>query len=514
MYLTHITQYLDVTVRKNPERVAVYDGNCVISFEQLYERVLATAWRISQRLGGKTGQIIAVYLPKSMETVIADLAILYSGNSYMNLDVKSPKQRINNIIKQTNPSLFIVNSDKIVDFPEVKDSIYVLYKGMTDSISEKDRQIVIKLRNLCIDTDLLCVINTSGSTGTPKAVALTHRSFIDFTEVAIETGLIGDAEVCASLVPPFFDLFSFELCMLMAKGSTLVIIPKVLAAFPVRLLELMATHRTTFLFWVPTIMVNIANMDLLSQIALPELKMVWFAGEVFPTAKFNYWRRMLPQATFVNLYGPTEITVICTYHIVKRQLSDSEPIPIGKPFRNTSLLVLNENDQPVNPGEEGELCVRGSSLALGYYNNSEKTSEVFVQNPLQTSYPEILYRTGDIVAMNEHGELVLRGRKDSLIKHSGYRIELGEIEHIAVNVLKIIDNGCVLYDNEQKRIVMVYESHIQISEKELRQSLEKELPHYMVPTIYKRVPQLPRNANGKIDRLELKKIVFKNGKED
>lgn len=508
MYLTHITQYLDVTVRKNPERIAVYDDKRTLSFEQLYERVLAVAWQINQRLGGKTGQIIAVYLPKSMETIIADLAILYSGNAYMNLDVKSPEQRIHNILSQTNPVLFISDINRGIEFPEINDSMYILHRDGNYCLSEKDRQAVINIRNLCIDTDLLCVINTSGSTGTPKAVALTHRSFIDFTEVAIETGLIGDAEVCASLVPPFFDLFSFELCMLMAKGSALIIIPKILAAFPVRLLELMAAHRATFLFWVPTIMVNIANMDLLSQIALPDLKMIWFAGEVFPTAKFNYWRRMLPQATFVNLYGPTEITVICTYHVVKRQLSDSEPIPIGKAFRNTSLLVLNENNQPVRPGEEGELCVRGSSLALGYYNNLEKTSEVFVQNPLQSSYPEIIYRTGDIVIINEYGELVLRGRKDSLIKHSGYRIELGEIEHITVNVLKIIDNCCVLYDNEQKRIVMVYESHTHICEKELRQSLENELPHYMVPTAYKHVVEMPRNANGKIDRLKLKKMYF------
>lgn len=220
----------------------------------------------------------------------------------------------------------------------------------------------------CVDIDLLCLINTSGSTDTPKAVALPHRGFIDFTEAVCEAELVGEAEFVANLSPSIFDSFSFELCMLLAKGSTPVLVPESLAAFPVRLLELLAHRRASFLFWVPTIMVNIATMGLLDQVPLPDLKMIWFADEVFPTVKFNYWRKRLPQAIFANFYSPLEITLDCVYHIVRRELRDDEPIPIGKPFRNTSILVLNENDESIAPnhlGEEGELCVRGSSLALG-----------------------------------------------------------------------------------------------------------------------------------------------------
>ncbi len=501
MYLTHITQYFEKTVAEYPERIAVHDGDRCLTFKQLYERVLQAAYQIHQRLDGQAGRIIAVCLPKTLEAVIADLAILYSGNAYMNLDIKSPKRRLRNIFEQTKPALCLVEEYNLLS--DVRDREFCLKDSCKVLLSDQEKKTVIALREGCIDTDLLCIINTSGSTGIPKAVALNHRSFIDFTEVVCEAGLVGDTEVVASLSPLAFDIFSFELCMLMAKGSTLLLIPESFAAFPVRLLELMALRAVTFLFWVPTIMVNIANMDLLSQISLPSLRMVWFAGEVFPTAKFNYWRNMLPLVTFVNFYGPVEITLDCVYHIVERPLRDDEPIPIGKPFRNTSILVLDENNRPVGPGGEGELCIRGSSLAMGYYNNSEKTAAAFVQNPLNQAYPEPIYRTGDIVAWNEYGELVFRGRRDTLIKHLGYRIELAEIEHVAVNVLKLAANCCALYDKEQKKIVLVYEAPQPLTDKEWRRKIGEVLPRYMVPTVYRHIEEMPRNANGKIDRQRL-----------
>ncbi len=423
----------------------------------------------------------------------------------MNLDVKSPPKRIYNIIEQTKPALCFVENH---NFPSVFCEKEIFANNPYEApLSEQEKKDVLALREGCIDTDLLCIINTSGSTGTPKAVALNHRSFIDFTEVVCEAGLVGDTEVVASLSPIVFDIFSFELCMLMAKGSTLVLVPDSFAAFPVRLLELLALREVTFLFWVPTIMVNIANMDLLSKIPLPSLKMAWFAGEVFPTAKFNYWRKHLPQTTFANFYGPIEITLDCVYHVVDRPLRDDEPIPIGKPFRNTSILVLDEDDHPVALGGEGELCIRGSSLAMGYYNNPEKTSVAFVQNPLNQAYPEFIYRTGDMVCWNEYGELVFKGRKDTLIKHLGYRIELAEIEHVVINILKLATNCCALYNKEEKKIVLVYEASQSVPDKEWRQKLGDILPRYMIPAVYRCIEEMPRNTNGKIDRYELMKCL-------
>lgn len=506
----NITHYLEATVQNWPDRTAVIEGEHSITVSEVRIKSLYIAKKISIAVQGNKNSIVAVYLPKSINSVIANIGIVYSGNAYMNLDIKNPQERIRNITNLIKPSLIVTTSQwaKSLDQPVpllLLDKVFANEQEL-GRLSFLEEQAVLHLRDSIIDTDPLCIINTSGSTGTPKGVVLNHRSFIDFTERVIERGLIRDNEVVASLSPLVFDIYSFELCMFMAKGSTLVLVPDSLAAFPVRILELLAKHKVTYIFWVPTIMVNIANMDLLSKFTLPHLAMVWFAGEVFPTAKFNYWRSNIPQATFANFYGPIEITLDCTYYIIDRQLADDEPIPIGRPFANTGVLILDENDRASVAGEDGELCIRGTSLAMGYYNNPEKTAAAFVQNPLNTSYPEIIYRTGDIVYMNAFGEIVYKGRKDTMIKHLGYRIELGEIEHVVISSMESIKNCCAIYKKEKKQIVLFFESTECLDEKELRIRLLEVLPKYMLPSLYLPVIELPRNANGKIDRLQLNKM--------
>jgi acyl-coenzyme A synthetase/AMP-(fatty) acid ligase len=207
------------------------------------------------------------------------------------------------------------------------------------------------------------------------------------------------------------------------------------------------------------------------------------------------------------MYGPIEITLDCTHYIVDREIADDEPIPIVYAMRNTDILILNEENKLCNIGEEGELCVRGSSLAMGYYNNPEKTAAAFTQNPLNTAYPELIYRTGDIAAVNERGEIMFKGRKDTLIKHSGYRIELGEIEHVIINTLKIVENGCCIYDHGKKEIVFCYESKERLAVAEMKKRIGIELPRYMIPTRFVELGELPRNTNGKIDRLGLSLLI-------
>ncbi len=426
----------------------------------------------------------------------------------MNFDIKAPLERINNIISLVQPVVLITNKQYLETVKTIlPDSVKICLIGDDLSFDEQQEKDCQKRLSKLIDTDPYCIINTSGSTGTPKGVVLNHRSFIDFTEWSIETLKIGDNEIIGSLSPTVFDIYSHELCMMMSKGSTIVLLPENLSAFPIKILEILKKEKVSYIFWVPTIMVNIANMDLLSKIELPELKTVWFAGEVLPTKQYNYWHNYLPDTKFVNLYGPIEITLDCTYYIVDREFDDSEPLPIGFACRNTSLLILNENNKQCKQGEEGELCVRGTSLAMGYYNNSEKTNLAFTQNPLNTKYPEIIYRTGDIVVENERGEFMFKGRKDTLVKHLGYRIELGEIEHIVVNTLCLTANSCVVYDFQNKEIILFYESIQEIPVSDFRKQIAQCLPKYMIPTKYFRLDKMPMNANGKIDRLKLNKEV-------
>ena len=310
------------------------------------------------------------------------------------------------------------------------------------------------------------------------------------------------SEVIGSLSPFYFDIYTLEVYLCLAKGATLVIIPEQCASFPAKLVEFLVAQSISFIFWVPTIMVNIANQDLLKNRKLDSLRKVFFAGEVFPTKHLNYWRLHLPGALFVNLYGPIEITVDCTYFIVDRDFADDEKLPIGFPCRNTNILILNDQNQAAKPDEVGELCVRGTSLALGYWNNPERTAQAFVQNPLNPHYPELIYRTGDLVCCNSRGEILFIGRKDFQIKHLGYRIELGEIEHAVLKISEI-RNGCVTYDQGKKEIALFFESDQPLSPAFIRERLLAYLPKYMLPSVFNRLDQLPRNPNGKIDRQRL-----------
>jgi acyl-coenzyme A synthetase/AMP-(fatty) acid ligase len=247
------------------------------------------------------------------------------------------------------------------------------------------------------------------------------------------------------------------------------------------------------------VLVNVANLKALDSVPCDGLKKILFAGEVMPARQLNYWRQRLPGALYANLYGPTEITVDCTYYIVDRAFQDDEAVPIGVACRNTDVLILNEQNRPAAVNEPGELCVRGSSLALGYWNNPEQTAKAFTQNPLHSHYPELIYRTGDLVFRNERGEIMFIGRKDFQIKHQGYRIELGEIE-TAVLALPEIENACVLYHQAKKEITLFFEAKVKLGPADIRPRLTERLPKYMFPTVFHQLDALPRNANGKIDR--------------
>lgn len=226
-----------------------------------------------------------------------------------------------------------------------------------------------------------------------------------------------------------------------------------------------------------------------------------------PTKQLNMWIKKLPHAMFANLFGPTETTDICTYYVIDRKIENTESLPIGKHCDNCDVMVIKEDGTEARDGEEGELCVRGSFLAAGYYKNPEKTNQVFVQNPLNKAYPEVVYRTGDIVKYNEKGELIYISRKDFQIKHMGYRIELGEIENRINNIDGIMNCACI-YDTENSKIVLFYQGNI--DEVEILNKAKEKLTNYMVPNKVVKLDKLPYNANGKIDRKLLQNMNKEN----
>ena len=497
---TTIIEKFAETLERYPDKCAVVQDDRRVTFAELGSLSAKLQKTISAGTSIKK-KIIGVLLPKSLELVAADLAILSGGAAFMNLDCKLPAARIGAVISHVEPFAIITNTELAEKYRTCFGASLVY---CIDQIDVANMNVALSLHvEDMIDTDPFCVINTSGSTGTPKAVILNQLSFYDFLAWTDEVYGLDFNEIIGCLSPVYFDHFVFEICFMMFRGATLVLLDAKYAAFPMELLKKVKSEQVSFIFWVPTIMVNIANQKLLDEIELPAVKRVWFAGEVFPTKQFNYWFDKLPQAQFTNLYGPTETSVDCTYYILQNKLDENESLPIGYPCHNTDILILNDENLPCGPMEEGELCVRGSSLALGYYNDLDRTQKAFTQNPLNTKYPERIYRTGDIVYRKNDGTIMFIGRKDSLIKHSGYRIELGEIEHILVNRCGLAKNCCAVYPKTKKEIVMFYEADEEIDRVTFHKELSKFLPKYMIPKIFIRKESMPQNPNGKIDRHKL-----------
>ena len=497
--------YLEKTAKQFPDKEALTDASQTITFREWKHMALCIAKTIRER--SNTRQIpILVYLPKSVMTLVSFAGILYSRNYYTPTDVRFPFDKVNSIIKCLLPELIItddVNGKKLIDNGIDENKIIYI-----ENINFDDRLVDSELwLQDAIDTDLAYVFFTSGSTGIPKGVSITHRSIIDYIDWAAEEFTVTSDTRIANQAPFYFDNSILDIYLCMSQGASLYIIPEKHFSFTVKLLTYLKENDINFIFWVPSALIGVANSGLLERIDCSCVKKVLFCGEVMPNRHLNYWRKALPDALYANLYGPTEITDVCTYYVIDRQFTDDEPLPIGKACRNTEIIILDDQNKPVaNQNQIGELCVRGTCLSVGYYNNPEKTAEAFVQNPLNCHYPEKIYRTGDLAHYNEYGEIMFDGRKDFQIKHMGYRIELGEIE-TAILSMEEIENACCVYDEIKNEIVAfcnILDNRIQ--EVEIKKRLMTILPKYMIPARYVLLEKFPYNDNGKINRKELKQL--------
>lgn len=449
---------------------------------------------------------IGVFLPKSKEMIACFAGINLSGNFYVPLDTTQPESRLASILTTLNCELIITDSWNVEKIPILWREKLLLIDSIFSNQENWQRAHKLLEDSNVIDTDPVYSIFTSGSTGLPKGVVVNHRGVIDYIDWAIETFGIDETSVIGNQAPFYFDNSTLDIYLMYAAGATLNIIPEGKFVFPATLIDYLNDNQITFVFWVPFVLINIANFKLLDKRTPFYLKDVFFAGEVMPNKQLNYWRKRMPECRYVNLYGPTEITVDCTYYVVDRNFGDDEPLPIGKPCKNTDILILKNRQEPCHEGETGEICVRGSSLACGYYNNPDKTAEAFIRNPLQPSYPETIYCTGDLGYFNEYGEVMFVGRADSQIKHKGYRIELGEIENAVIGS-GLIEEGCVIYNHDKQRITLIYSNQDPVTPGDLKKALSDKIPAYMLPSSLIREEKMVRNQNGKIDRAYYNSLV-------
>lgn len=500
----NILEYLENTAQRLPDKIAFANESMSMTFREVL--------RVSRNIGsvllrkGYQREPVVIYMEKHPHMIAAFWGVVYSNCFYVPIDEEMPAFRIALIFQNLKPRAVIcdeVTCEQVKEFRDF-DGEVLLYSEISEEPADSGK--LTAARDRSIDTNPVYIVFTSGSTGIPKGVAACHRSVIDYVENLTEVLQITEDSVLANQTPLYFDACLKELFSSLKCGATTYLTPKSLFMFPVRLVEFLNEYKINTVCWVVSALTMISSMNTFAKAVPKYLHTVAFGSEVFPIRQFRLWKAALPDARFINLYGPTEATGMSCYYEVNRDFEDGEAIPIGRPFKNTEILLLDENNKIPEVGSPGEICIRGTALTLGYYNNPEKTDEVFVQNPLNQSYHELIYRTGDIGRLNEYGELVFISRKDYQIKHMGHRIELGEIE-VHVNMTEGIHGACCIYDKEREKITLFYTGDIET--KDLVVSLKKTLPRYMIPNHVFKLEELPLTANGKIDRAALKQIAQK-----
>lgn len=495
-----ILTYFEKTTEQYPKETAFIDTTRQLTFFETMSHAKSIGTALN--LHGKQ-RAIAVMIDKSCNCIDSMLGVLYANDFYIVIDVKSPKERIESIL-HTLKNPIIISDEKSAELAKEFEEEYTVLHYETIVNTPIDEAALLRVRDDMIDLDIAYILFTSGSTGAPKGTVVNHRSLISYVDWVTEEFGFDENTVFGSQTPLYFSMSVTDFYSTLKCGCTYNIISKTLFSFPINMVNYLNENKINTIYWVPTALSILSNWKVFDVQKPNYLHTVLFAGEVMPTKQLNYWIKSLPDAKFANLFGPTEATDICTFYVVDREFSDTDNLPIGKHCDNCHVFIIKEDGTEAKVGEEGELYIRSSFVASGYYDNPEKTKAAFVQNPLNPYYPEIVYKTGDLVKMNNNGEILYISRIDFQIKRSGYRIELGEIEAAANSLDKIKGCACV-YDKNSETLVLFYEG--KKSDKDLvYEQVKKNVPVYMIPDEVIRIKELPKNANGKIDRLQLLKI--------
>lgn len=494
-----VTEYLNDTVKQYPDKVAFIDKDRKITFKELKNEAFAIAYEFVKIKCFK--KPVLIFMEKSVSMISSFMGVAYSGNFYSPLDTKMPEERINKILDTLKPEIVITDRKHFEQVSSIiVDKEILVFEDIIEKNETKQNEVEF-VSSKIIDTDILYVLFTSGSTGTPKGVIINHRAVVDYVDWVSNCYGFDETTVFANQAQLYFDLSIQDVYAPMKNGSTTVLIANRMYTAPVRVWKTILENKVNTLVWIPSMLSLFANLDILENVEHAPLKTVLFCGEVMPMKQLNYWIRKYPEVTFGNLYGPTECTDACTYYTVNRKFSDDDILPMGRPCENSDAFIVDENGKIITKqGEIGELLVRGSCMSMGYYGAPERTNEVFVQNPAQNLYPELVYKTGDLVMYNEFNELVYVSRKDFQIKIKGYRVELGEIEAAASAVQNVTYN-CCLFDSKNEKLVLVYTGDV--TPEAVKEGVSQKLQDYMIPGEYIQLPEMLFNINGKIDRKAL-----------
>ncbi len=476
-----------------------------MTFRQLYDEVCAIGSALIRE--GYFRQPVMVLMEKRAQTIAAFLGVVAAGCFYVPVDVRCPRQRVAMLMEQIHPAACICDEATISLAQSLPEAGRCLLCRTLAQCAVDDAALQA-VRERQIDADPMYVVFTSGSTGTAKGVVGSHRGVLDYVQGLCQVLSFDRDTIFGNQTPLHVDACLKEIIPTLKYGATTCLIPEKLFLQPVKLIEYLNQQKVNTICWVASALALVSSLGTLEKIRPKYLRTVTFASEVLPIRQLNRWRQAAPEAGFYNLYGPTEATGICCWYALDRDFSEGETVPIGWPLPNTDVFLLNAYQQIPPPGEQGEICIRGTRLTFGYYGNQEATRGAFVQNPLNPCYPERIYRTGDIGRYNSRGELEFISRKDNQIKHMGHRIELGDIEAAAA-AQEAVQTACCIYAAKRQWIFLYYTGDL--TPGELMERLRERLPRYLLPQRICRLDSMPLTANGKLDRKELQQRSEANG---
>ena len=476
---TSVLERLDHVAAVYTDKVMFKDPEHSLTFGQ-FDKLTKS---IGTYLAGVTapGDPVAVMSGRHVYTPSCFLGAVRAGCFYAPMDGDMPKARLNQILSVIKAPYMLVDQ------------------------APPDEELLAARAATLVCTSPLYVIFTSGSTGKPKGVITSHLSLMTYIDSVCKVLDINDTDVMGNQSPLDYIAAVRDIYFPISKGASTFIIPKNEFAVPTELFGTLNREKITALCW------SVAGVEIPAKLGAfdeskPEyLKKLCFSGSVMPCKYLKIWQENLPDVLYVNQYGPTEATASCTYYVVKEKVDDDTVLPIGKPYDNYKITLLNEDNTLTPDGEIGQICVSGPVLALGYYGNKEVTDASFIQNPLNDNYRELIYKTGDLGRWGEDGNLMFHGRMDRQIKHLGHRIELGEIEETA-KLVEGVKDCCALYNKPKATLYLFYTGDA--TSRDIVLYFRANMPAFMVPRKLINLEEMPTLPNGKLDMQALK-AMFK-----
>ncbi|MEH2059252.1 MAG: amino acid adenylation domain-containing protein [Nostoc sp.] len=523
--MSHLRQQLlEISAEKYPDKAAVIYKNSAITYQDLDAVSSQLAW-VLKRSGVEKGDRIGIYLNKSIEAVAAIFGILKAGAVYVPLDPSAPVRRVASIIQDCQIEVLISTAKKILSLEQVLPKFTLIRQaiivgedtfqisGTIETLISWQDVLQAPLSSLPVnevsEIDIAYILYTSGSTGTPKGVTISHGAALNFVNWSSECFQVRDSDRVSNHAPLHFDLSVFDIFTTLKAGGTVIIVPEKLTVFPLDLARFLAQQQITIWYSVPSALIQLVLHGNLPRCDFSNLRAILFAGEVFPVKYLRQLMECIPQATYYNLYGPTE-TNVCTYYPVEKIPDESSTaLPIGKACAGNEVFAVNDRGEIATIGEVGELYVRGRSLMHGYWGRLDLTKEVFLfrscdmpsQSATADQKENFVYRTGDLVRQEPDGDYIFLGRRDRTIKSRGYRIDLGEIETTLYKHPQVAEVAVVAIPDEQighiiKAIVVPYDI---VQKQDLASFCSNYLPKYMVPAVIEFRASLPKTSTGKVN---------------